>query len=722
MPKFLNHLDLAQNEARNIVVHKTASSGFSGAVDGQLIYDSGDLKFYDATGSPANGWQTVATGGSNTDTTYTTSVAQSGSPASNGDPFIRLTAGGSGSGNDDIQITGGTNVTVTRDDNDGLTIASTDTVDMGDGFNFGADSDISPAPNKVITEGETFTISGGGSVSTQVTAANTITITGTDTVDMGDGFIIAGDSSASPAPNGTIVEGETFTIEGSGSVSTELSAANTITITGVNTVDMGSGFTIAADSNSGSPAHDTTIVESSTLSIDGGTGISTVVSAADTIDINLAVAGDDITFANSHVADIKIAPTAAGAVGQKVKLSAGNTTAGTTNNIAGGDLELSGGQGKGNAVGGSILFKVAPAGVSGSSLNALATAMTIASDKSVTISGDLTVSGTTTTVDSTTVATGDNMLKLAKDNTAAVTDIGWYGRYMSGSPSANSFAGMAWDASANKFTIGTAIASNEPGVTIAWDAVGTLIGNIEGDVTGALTGNADTVTNATLTTALTVNTGTVTLSGDSGGSTLSIGTTASVSGTNTGDGTYGIADTNYVKIDSSDVADDEYARFTANGLESREASEVLSDIGAVAANSAITAATNTKITFDTKGLVTGSAALASADIPNNAANTTGTARGLDATGFGLLNKTFVLTDNAGTVVNENSSNSTDSAVWTITHGMGTSFYYKAEVILNSGDYDTVYVDVQRPTNTTVKLTFGSDVANGAYAVMLTRMA
>ena len=46
--------------------------------------------------------------------------------------------------------------------------------------------------------------------------------------------------------------------------------------------------------------------------------------------------------------------------------------------------------------------------------------------------------------------------------------------------------------------------------------------------------------------------------------------------------TFGIADTNAVKIDSDSVADDEYARFTANGLESRSTSEVLSDIGAQA--------------------------------------------------------------------------------------------------------------------------------------------
>jgi hypothetical protein len=46
--------------------------------------------------------------------------------------------------------------------------------------------------------------------------------------------------------------------------------------------------------------------------------------------------------------------------------------------------------------------------------------------------------------------------------------------------------------------------------------------------------------------------------------------------------TFGIANTNAVKIDSASVADDEYAKFTSAGLESRSTSEVLSDIGGVA--------------------------------------------------------------------------------------------------------------------------------------------
>ena len=50
--------------------------------------------------------------------------------------------------------------------------------------------------------------------------------------------------------------------------------------------------------------------------------------------------------------------------------------------------------------------------------------------------------------------------------------------------------------------------------------------------------------------------------------------------------TFGISNTNAVKIDSASVADDEYARFTANGLESRSASEVASDIGAATVDDA----------------------------------------------------------------------------------------------------------------------------------------
>jgi len=49
--------------------------------------------------------------------------------------------------------------------------------------------------------------------------------------------------------------------------------------------------------------------------------------------------------------------------------------------------------------------------------------------------------------------------------------------------------------------------------------------------------------------------------------------------------TFGIADTNKVQINAADVADNDYAKFTATGLEGRSYSEVLSDIGAQPAGS-----------------------------------------------------------------------------------------------------------------------------------------
>ena len=84
----------------------------------------------------------------------------------------------------------------------------------------------------------------------------------------------------------------------------------------------------------------------------------------------------------------------------------------------------------------------------------------------------------------------------------------------------------------------------------------------------------------------------------------------------------GIADDKIVQIDSADVADNEYARFTANGLESRTAAEVLADLAvpetdilaeratqAVAANTTITVTDGSPLTpFTTTGNITNTAA------------------------------------------------------------------------------------------------------------------
>jgi len=67
-------------------------------------------------------------------------------------------------------------------------------------------------------------------------------------------------------------------------------------------------------------------------------------------------------------------------------LSVQSVVAGTTN-TAGANLTITGSQGTGTGAGGSIIFQVAPAGSSGTAQNALDTALTIASNKSVTFAG-----------------------------------------------------------------------------------------------------------------------------------------------------------------------------------------------------------------------------------------------------------------------------------------------------------------------------------------------
>ncbi len=71
-------------------------------------------------------------------------------------------------------------------------------------------------------------------------------------------------------------------------------------------------------------------------------------------------------------------------------LSVQSVVAGTTN-TAGTALTITGSQGTGTGAGGSIVFQVAPAGSSGTAQNALATALTIGSDRIATFTGPITL-------------------------------------------------------------------------------------------------------------------------------------------------------------------------------------------------------------------------------------------------------------------------------------------------------------------------------------------
>lgn len=89
----------------------------------------------------------------------------------------------------------------------------------------------------------------------------------------------------------------------------------------------------------------------------------------------------DLQIGRRAAANLRLgAADAASPVAQT--LSVQSVVAGTSN-TAGANLTITGSQGTGSGAGGSIIFQVAPAGSSGTAQNALATALTIGSDRSV---------------------------------------------------------------------------------------------------------------------------------------------------------------------------------------------------------------------------------------------------------------------------------------------------------------------------------------------------
>src|SRR5210317_1800500 len=119
--------------------------------------------------------------------------------------------------------------------------------------------------------------------------------------------------------------------------------------------------------------------------------------------------------------------------------------------------------------------------------------VTISGDTTVstnlTVSGNLTVNGTTTTVASTNTTIADNLIELNSGAASNANDTGIL--IERGSTGDNAI--IAWDESADKFTVGTttATADSTGNLTIT---TGTLVANVEGNVTGDVTGNADTAT------------------------------------------------------------------------------------------------------------------------------------------------------------------------------------------------------------------------------------
>tara|TARA_B100001094_G_scaffold333022_1_gene407954 strand:+ start:620 stop:4429 length:3810 start_codon:yes stop_codon:yes gene_type:complete len=110
--------------------------------------------------------------------------------------------------------------------------------------------------------------------------------------------------------------------------------------------------------------------------------------------------------------------TAHNVAGTALVVQGGTTTAGTTDNIAGGNLTLAGGQGKGSGAGGDIIFQVANQGDSGSSLNSLAEVARIADHGYFGIGTATPTSHLSITSTAASGATGGASIILAQDDGA----------------------------------------------------------------------------------------------------------------------------------------------------------------------------------------------------------------------------------------------------------------------------------------------------------------
>ena len=106
-----------------------------------------------------------------------------------------------------------------------------------------------------------------------------------------------------------------------------------------------------------------------------------------------------------------------------------------------------------------------------------------------TVGGDLTVNGSVTSVSTTNTTITDRLIELGNGTTG--TPANDAGIIIERGDQNNAFIG--WDESADKFTVGTTTATGSSTGDLSITK-GTLVANIEGAVTGDVTGNADTAT------------------------------------------------------------------------------------------------------------------------------------------------------------------------------------------------------------------------------------
>ena len=397
---------------------------------------------------------------------------------------------------------------------------------------------------------------GGISAACDVFAAGKITATGrllsdsttnaTDTTDgsiqtdgglsvVCDGYIggqvtVTGKIISDSTTNATTGTDGSIQTDGGISAACDVFAAGKITATGRiisdSTTDATSGTDGALQTDGGI---------SSAKAIFGGTTITATgrILSDDTTDATSGTDGSIQTDGGISSAKAIFSGTTITATGRILTDDTTNATS-TTN----GALQSDGGLSVAcdGYFGGNIVIKDAGTIGSASDTDAIAIDATgnVSVSQDLSVTGDFTVSGTSYTIDSTTMTVVDPIIHLQTASgggaLAADTnkDVGLAMQYHNGSAAKTAFLGYD-DSTSKLIFIPDATLTSE----VASGVKGTIVAHLEGNVTGDLTGNADTVTtNANLTGGVTSvgNAATVVTNANLTGDVTSSGNATTISG------------------------------------------------------------------------------------------------------------------------------------------------------------------------------------------------
>ena len=322
-----------------------------------------------------------------------------------------------------------------------------------------------------------------GSIENAKLSNSTVTISDDSStavsVPLGSGFTILGGSGIT-----TSLSGSEMTIATDGGVVTETST-DTLTNKSIS----GSTNTLSAIANSSLTNSTVTISDDSSTStvvplgagftILGGSGINTSLNGSEmtivadnvpTSSLSGTISNDQLT---GSIANTKLSNSAVIVGSTSIALGATATTLAGITDITAGSINIAG----------NVIKSVDSTVVEIGDGDGLSVA------GNLTVAGNFTVSGDTTTLSSTNTVITDKLYELANGTTGTPT--GDAGIVIERGNESNAFIG--YDESEDKFKVGvgTFTGASTGNLTIT---TGTLLANIEGNVTGAVTGNADTAT------------------------------------------------------------------------------------------------------------------------------------------------------------------------------------------------------------------------------------